>query len=345
VPPYDASADRAPRRGSRHAVLLALADDYGDATAGPSFEYETFLPVLRRFFDRVTLWPIDRLLRANGYFRMNSDLVSWVRSEEPDFLFCVPFENQIDWRLLGELRGSSTTTVAWMCDDHWRFEPFSRHIAPHFDFVATTDRTAYVRYLGIPGVRPILTQWGYDPNRFRPTDEARIHAVSFVGARRPHRERHIAALRQAGVSVHVRGRGWPEGRASTRELSTVPARSLISLNFADSTVQHRAGRTQLKARPFELAGTGTCVVTEFDPQLPSYFDVGEQMAAFQTPAECVRVVKALLDDPERARRIGRSGLQRAEQEHTYESRMSRLLAAANIRGMQRSSDGAACVMN
>ncbi|MGW1809117.1 CgeB family protein [Streptomyces sp. NPDC002078] len=329
------------RRTQGHAVLLALADDYGDQAAGPSFECETFLPVLRQFFGKVTLWPLDRLLRQRGYFRMNADLESWVRRESPDLVFCVPFENQIDWPRLGALRGSGTATMAWMCDDHWRFDNFSRLIAPNFDFVATTDRAAYLRYHTLPGVRPLLTQWGCDTRRFRPAEGTWAHEVSFVGSRHPHRARHIDALRRAGVRVFVRGRGWPEGRATTEELATIPAQSLVSLNFANSS----GSLKQLKARPFELTGTGTCVVSEYDPQLSSYFEVGEELVAFRSPSECVRVVKSLLRDPARARRIGESGRSRTEREHTYEARIGRLLAAAGFEGTPRNTDGHTCIMN
>jgi spore maturation protein CgeB len=337
----DSDHGKAVGRRQGHAVLLCLADDYGNPESGASFEYETFLPVLRQFFDKVTVWPFDRLLLKHGYFRMNANLEAWVRHEAPDLLFCVPFENQVDWSMLANIRGSRTTTMAWMCDDQWRFEPFSRWLAPCFDFIATTDRAAYQRYLALEDVRPLLTQWACDPHRFRPIDAAPLHDVVFIGSRAPHRTRYIKALRRAGIRVHVRGRGWPEGRATSEELQITPAQSLISLNFANSCGQVK----QLKARPFELAGTGTCVVTEYEPQLSSFFEVGEEVVVFRSRSDCVRTVKALLREPERARLIGKSGRHRVEREHTYADRLSLLLVAAGFPGTPNRSDGAVCVMS
>ena len=77
-------------RGRSHAVLLILADDYGHAGAGPSFEYETFVPALRRFFDKVTVFPQDRELRARGFFGAARALMDLVKTTTPDLLFCVP---------------------------------------------------------------------------------------------------------------------------------------------------------------------------------------------------------------------------------------------------------------
>lgn len=329
------------RREQSHAVLLAIADDYGDRSAGPSFEYETFLPVLRRFFGKVTVWPVDRLLLQRGYFHMNADFRDWVRKEAPDLVFCVPFENQVDWSVLNDIRDSRTVTMAWMCDDHWRFERFSQWLSRCFDFVATTDCAAYLRYLSLPGARPLLTQWGCDTRRFHPVDSAPLYDVSFVGARAQHRAGHIRALRRAGIQVYVRGRGWPEGRATTEELQTVPARSLISLNFSNS----RGSIKQLKARPFELTGTGTCVVTECAPQLRSYFEVGEELMVFRSTAELINTVRNLLRHAERAKGIGRRGRLRTERDHTYEGRMAALLRAAGFEGTPHRSDGVTCVMS
>ena len=117
--------------------------------------------------------------------------------------------------MLGRLRSTTTTTVAWMCDDHWRYEPFGQWIAPMFDAVATTDRHAFARYLGQPGVQPVLTQWGFDPERFHPTRGCRCTMSVLSGQRRPTRERFVTALQKSGIDVFVAGRGWDAGRVSS----------------------------------------------------------------------------------------------------------------------------------
>lgn len=328
-------------------IVVALADDYGEAGRGPSFEVETFVPVLRHLFPRVLVFPIDRMLRSYGFFEMNRILRATLIERKPALLFCVPFENQLDWQMLREvaLSANGPVSLAWMCDDHWRLQPFSRHIAPAFSFVATTDSNAFVSYLGQAGVRPLMTQWGYDPGRFKPLAGEPLHDVSFVGQCRPRRREALQALAKAGVDVHVRGAGWPMGRATTAEVAEIPARSLISLNFADSSVRHVAGSTQLKARVFELAGTGTCVVTEYDPQLDSYLTAGVEVVSFRGPQECVEVVTSLLAQPHRARMIGRAGRETAARQHTYFARFERLLSAASVPFSYREEAGEVCVMS
>jgi len=332
---------------SDEALVVALADDYGVPGAGPSFEAETFVPVLRHFFPRVVLFPIDRMLLSYGFYEMNRRLRVVLAERKPAFLFCVPFENQLDWEMLRSVSRSpdGPVSLAWMCDDHWRYESFSRHVAASFNFVATTDSNAFGRYLRQADVRPLMTQWGYDPERFTPTADEPLHDVSFVGQCRPRRREALQALAKAGVSVYARGAGWPMGRATTAEVAEIPARSLISLNFADSSVRHRAGSTQLKARVFELAGTGTCVVTEYDPQLDAYFTPGVDVLSFKDPEECVGVVKALLGEPSLARMIGHRARETASRRHTYSARFEKLFGAASVPFRFREVAGELCVMS
>lgn len=329
--------------GASHALLVILADDYGDASRGPSFEYETFVPALRRFFKTVTVFPQDRELRARGYFGAASALTSLVARARPDVLFCVPFENQVDWEAMRQMSEAGTRTVAWMCDDQWRWDQFSRHIAPCFSAVVTTDRHAYAAYHGIPGVVPILSQWGVDTGRLRSPAAPRHIPVSFVGARRPHREQMVQAVQDAGIELVVRGSGWPEGRATTEELIEIPARSLISLNFSDSSRRHRRGTTQVKARLFELAASGSCVVTEPDPQLSVFYDPGSEVVVVDGPRELVRALTWLLSDEQARVDRADAAWHRTVREHTYDVRLSRIFAALGLDVSPNASEGDLCV--
>ena len=58
-------------------------------------------------------------------------------------------------------------TVNWFTDDHWRFDRFSRHFAPAFDWSVTTDRDSLPKYeaIGYDGVDPLAV--GLQPLRLR----------------------------------------------------------------------------------------------------------------------------------------------------------------------------------
>jgi hypothetical protein len=313
-----------------HVMLVMLADDYGVKEGGRSFEYETFLPAFERLCSQVTVFAVDRAVREFGYFETARRMRRLALEQRPDLIFFVPFENQIEWRVVGNLTASGVPTVAWMCDDHWRWANFSRHIAAQFSAVVTTDRHAFAAYHALPGVCPILSQWGVHAGRLGTPESIRDIPVSFVGARRPHRARMIEALRASGIEVVVRGSGWTEGRASTEEAASIPARSRISLNFSDSSQRHRKGSTQLKARPFELAGSGTCVVTESDPQLRYFYDMESEVVVADSPADMVRAVQWLLDDePVRLARA-QAAWARTVREHTYDVRLTKILDLLGI---------------
>ena len=326
-----------PQRRS-HAVLLILADDYGSAGQGPSFEYETFVPALRRFFDTLTVFPQDRELRARGFFGAARALTELVASTEPDLVFCVPFENQVDWHAIRAMSESGVRTVAWMCDDHWRFDDFSRHVAPCFGAVVTTDRNAYAAYHQVSGAVPILSQWAVNGSRLRAPTSPRNIAVSFIGMRKPHREKMINAVRDAGIDLVVRGSGWPEGRATTEELIEIPARSLITLNFADA-----GGLTQVKARVFELGASGSCVVTEPDPQLSTFYDAATEVVVVDGPRKLTRTIEWLLADDDARSSRANASYQRTVREHTYDARLSEIFGRLELYLVPRATEGDVCV--
>lgn len=326
-----------------HALLLILADDYGDPSRGPSFEYETFVPAFRRFFSTVTVFPQDRELRERGYFGASGALLELVESTRPDIVFCVPFENQLDWNVLRSITERGVQTLAWMCDDHWRWEDFSRYIAHCFGRVVTTDRDAYVAYHAIPGAKPILSQWGVDVARLRQPDSARDIPVSFIGACRPHRARMVDAIRTAGIPVLTRGTGWPEGRATRDEMVEILARSLISLNFSDSSQRHRRGSTQLKARPFELAASGSCVVTEPDPQMSAFYEPGTEVVVASGRHRLVRSLQWLLQNDGERMAVAEAAWRRTAREHTYDVRLRKILSIVGLDRNPRATEGTLCV--
>lgn len=326
-----------------HALLVILGDDYGDPRRGLSFEVETFVPSFRNLFDLTTVFPFDRWIRDVGFFAASSILEQLVRETRPSLVFVVPFEHQVDWLTLRRLKHSGVPTIAWMCDDHWRYENFSQVIAGNFTAVATTDRFAFAKYHAVRDVKPILTQWAVPKERLRRPDSQRDIAVSFIGACRPHRERMVKSVRSAGIPVLVRGSGWPEGRASSSELVELPARSRISLNFSDSSTRHARGKSQLKARPFELAASGTCVVTEVDPQMSAYLRPGIEVAEFVSRRQLVACLKDLLNHDDRRAEIAWLGYRRVENEHTLEKRLCRVFEQVGVDVTLRESIGELCI--
>lgn len=271
---------------------------------------------------------------------MNALLFDTVRRENPDVLFCVLFENQLSRETMKAISGHTPTrTVNWFCDDHWRFDEFSRHWAPAFNWIATTVPNAFERYKTMPGVAPILTQWAVNPERYEAEPGGDRSGITFIGQRRPARERHVSALRRANLPIEAWGYGWPDGRLSEPDMAMKLAESAIVLNFSDASRKRKLSRkplTQMKARVFELGATGGLVVTEYDPDLPSFYDIGKEIVSFRTPRELVRACRYFTSNPEEAARVAAAGYSRTLQSHTYRHRLAEIFGIMGL----RSSPGA-----
>jgi len=313
-------------------VYAALRHDYGDPRRGASFEEQAFFDTLTHSEHEVIPFDFFGELLAVGYEEMNRRLLRCVRELEPDLLFCVLFEDQLDPRVISVItRKTKTTTFNWFCDDHWRFDGYSRHWAPHFDWIATTDEKAYERFHELGMTHALMTQWACNPRIFRPHHGEPL-GVTFVGQPHGDRRRVIRRLERAGVDVECWGHGWPKGRLTVDEMASVFSRSRINLNFAGASGARRLrSRTlQLKARPFEIAGCGGFVLTQHTPGLDRYFDVEAEIATFRRGSDLVRQVQRLVDDEERRGAMSRRAHERVLREHTYEHRFAHLFTSMGL---------------
>ena len=221
----------------------ALKWDYGRPEQGYSFEHQTFYEALVGMGHDVIYFDYPSLSHELGREAMNRRLWEIVRAEEPDLLFCVLFEGELDQGIIRRISDeTSTVTLNWFCDDHWRFHQFSRYWTPAFNWVVTTvseDIAPYERF-GLHNV--IRSQWACNSHLYRrPENELPLaHEVTFVGMAHGNRVDMIKTLRRAGVDVRAWGSGWPEGRLSVEEMVEVFNRSRVNLNFANASVSMAA---------------------------------------------------------------------------------------------------------
>lgn len=142
-------------------LLAAMGYEYLRVGVARSFEYYTFYDALQRLGHDVTFFEYDTLAAKHGRTVMNELLVAAVRRDQPQLLFTVLHTDELDPEVVQWVsQETATTTLNWFCDDHWRFEDFSRVWAPRFNWVATTSRKALQSYAAAGIGNAILTQWG-----------------------------------------------------------------------------------------------------------------------------------------------------------------------------------------
>jgi spore maturation protein CgeB len=329
-------------------LYVAPRYDYGDPSRGSSLEHNTFYDCLRHMGHQILY--VDSLseFQERGRASLCRKLRDIAGSERPDLLFCVLFKDELDIDVISHIsRQSDTVTFNWFCDDHWRFEGFSRHWAPAFNFVATTARDAPAKYAAIGYHNVVKTQWGCNHFLYRPLGHEPEIDVTFVGQPYGKRRELIDLLRKAGIDVRTWGHGWEAGRLSQEELIAVFNRSRISLNFPASSThgtteprwrrgirritcvrRHLPG--QIKARNFEVPGCGGFLLTGVAENLADFYAFGAEIATFRSGRGLVRQVKHYLEHEAERRGIAEAGYRRTIAEHTMERRLNEVFIAMGL---------------
>lgn len=338
-------------------VYCGLKNENYDPRRGTSFEYNNFylsfknLPgvyVVDHFFDQI--------LKA-GRQEYNGKLLELIHRHQPDLLFVFMYTDEIDSATLRKIRDqrSAVKTVAWFADDHWRIHNYSRFYAPYFDWVVTTwsQAPAVYAHYGINNV--IHSQWACNPFVWKPKSIIEKDSdVSFVGQWNPTRGKTIAALRQTGIEVLVKGYGWPEGKASQEEMMGILSRSKINLNLnaprspfsprrlARLFFKNSCGRIvfdghlvsnirswlgmstpQIKARPFEILGCNAFLISAYADDMSRWYEDGKEIVYYDgSDGDLIEKVRYYLNRTEERKRIAQAGYERTLRDHTYQQRLA-----------------------
>lgn len=200
---------------------------------GFSFEHCNFHDSLVQCGHEVIYFDFPTLLADHGPEGMNRRLFEMARQQRPDLAFFVLIQDEFDHRTVRRLSDDlDIPTVNWFCDDHFRFETFTRHWAPCFRWSVTTTASALSRYADIGYDSVIQSQWACNPHLYRKLDLPWKYDVTFVGQTYGHRKPLVERLRRAGLNVQAFGDGWENGRLSSRQMIEVFNQSRVNLNLS-----------------------------------------------------------------------------------------------------------------
>jgi spore maturation protein CgeB len=331
-------------------VYSALKYDAMDSQRGLSFEHENLYDTLAHMEGvEVVYVPYDRI-REVGRASMNRELLETVKKERPDLFLAIMYTNELEYETLDKIR-EYTTSCAWMCDDHWRFDDYSRYYAPHFSYVATTYSKVLEKYRAIGYTNVLHTQWAANVRKYYSSNVKDID-VSFIGSWNKERGRILRALWSEGVSVEVRGGRWNAGRVGQEEMLNIMSRSKIGLGLNPSSAYfgmrplarlffRRSGSVivpdfwnffsnihawqqkkipQIKARMFEIPASGALLMTQHADNLEDYYIIGKEVVTYKDTPDLIEKVRYYLAHSEEANNIARAGHERTLVEHTYEKR-------------------------
>ncbi len=297
---------------------------YGDSARGIGTEYAAFVPALKRLgheFIHFDSW--DQTKYAN-YAELNHAILQIVEQEKPDVMLTIQrdYEIWLETLQIIQERGD-VATISWTTDDSWKYQEVSRFIGTAYHAMTTTYAEVVDKYHqdGISNV--LLTQWAANAEMLQEPLPAALcrYPVSFVGAAHGDRQQRIAELKAKGIEVTCFGHGWPAGSVAAEEIPRIMRESIISLNFANAY----KGGNQVKARTFEVPGSGGFLLTEFAPGLERAYVDGKEIAVFHSSDDLAEKIKYFLANLAERDAIAQAGFFRTKQEHTYEIRIQELL--------------------
>ncbi|HEX2927773.1 MAG TPA: glycosyltransferase [Ruminiclostridium sp.] len=289
--------------------------DYGKPEQGFSFEHCSFYHSLINMGYDVLYFDFLSLCQQYGKDAMNLALMDAARRFCPDLAFFILFQDEF---YPEAIRSLPCPTFNWFCDDHWRYDNFSRHWAKNFTYISTTSKTALVKYKQDGFTNVIPTQWACNHYLYRPTINPNNYAVTFVGMPHGERPQIINFLHQCGIAVHCWGQGWPNGRISQEDMIQVFGSSKINLNLTNSS---NCELQQIKGRNFEVPGCGGFLLTGKAENLAEYYLPDKEIACFETLEELTEKITYYVAHEDERRRIAKNGYERTRKEHTYEQRL------------------------
>lgn len=139
-------------------ILAALLKyDYGIKNRGESLEKLVFVPAMENAGAEVkTFW-----LEENGYPNdiegLQKKLIDSADSINPNYIFFILMRDEIKIETIKKL-SEKYATINWFCDDQWRFDNFTKFVAPFLNYSITMDKYSVNKFKDL-GCKVIHSQW------------------------------------------------------------------------------------------------------------------------------------------------------------------------------------------
>ncbi len=107
---------------------------------------------------------------------------------------------------------------------------------------------------------------------------------------------------------------------STTEMPKIFHLSKINLNFTSKPI-----RTGLPLRLWDILGAGGFVLTNFQSEIPEYFEVGKDLEIYASEEELMEKLRYYLEHEKERQAIAESGYRKAKEQYSLELRVRQIL--------------------
>jgi spore maturation protein CgeB len=291
---------------------------------------------------RAANWLYHRLLAGPAVEHLNRDLIELAERAAPDFIL-VDKGIFLKPGTVARLSKSVAPIVQYNLDNPFggMGEPGWRNLIaaiPLYDLHFVPREINIADYKAAGARRVIRLPLAYEPTvHFPPPpdwgEDRRTIDVSFTGS--PYEDRADFLTRlliEHGIAADIRGDRWQSalGPGIAARLYAGPSLgddgyrqrfwdSKICLSF----VTH-ANNDQVAHKSFEIAASGGFLLAEATDEHCAMFEDGKEAAFFTDPADCARLIRMYLAEPELRQRIARAGQRRAVQSgYSNDARLAR----------------------
>jgi hypothetical protein len=200
-------------------------------------------------------------------------------------------------------------------------------IAHAVDLNLTNSPDSLIKY-AVHGGLAMFSPEAAHPDVHRPYNIPFEFDVSFVGGCYGQRPSFVRKLARHNIKVECFGHGWPNGPLSSEEMVKLYSRSRINLGFAG--IGYSRKLMCLKGRDFEVPMSGGLYLTQNNPELSLIFNAGNEILTYRNEEDCVRIIRELLAEPDRAEKIRKAGRKRCLSDHSYQARWSKVFRMAGL---------------
>ena len=101
--------------------------------------------------------------------------------------------------------------------------------------------------------------------------------------------------------------------------------SKINLNFTSKPI-----RSGLPLRIWDIMGAGGFVLTNFQTEIPEYFEIGKEIETFSSQEELIDKISFYLEHDEERKKIAINGYKRAKREYSLDIRIKQMMSLLNM---------------
>ena len=258
-------------------------------------------------------------------------LVAQIRDYKPDVLL-----NQAVTDLSGRFMKEIKSYVRFVMGQHAATPLSDKEDYGGYDLMISSFLPT-VTWCQHRGIRALLSRLGFEPKIlcYLKSPE-KVFDLTFIGS-------ILAIHRSRQVWLEELCRHFPQLKVWGPSRKQIPSTSLLQNHYVGSVWGHDMFQVLASSkivlnhhgdvapyannmRLFEATGVGTCLVTDWKPNLGELFEVGKELLAYRSLDECVELIRHYLGHDEEREAIARAGQARTLREHTYYQRMQDLCA-------------------